>query len=160
VVHIQQINYVKLNDFGAFPQIYESFKRMNLEQISEWFQNLNIFNDNFPDTRIPSALINDENKLFEENIEAKLKEIESIQINIDEHYDRIQMLEDHHKIVQDEIDIIQRLLTARRTEETTEQSHTNIDISEVRRMEKLTEILENDLIRFKKRKNHFEVIYI
>jgi hypothetical protein len=82
-------------------------KMISLQQISAWFRNINLFNDDFPDTRIPAALINDENNLLEESVEAKIKEIESIQLNIDEHNDRIQMLEDHHKIVQDEIRIIQ-----------------------------------------------------
>ena len=79
----------------------------SLQQISAWFRNINLFNDDFPDTRIPSALINDENNLLEESVETKVKELESIQLNIDEHSDRIEMLEDHHKIVQDEIRIIQ-----------------------------------------------------
>jgi hypothetical protein len=67
-----------------------SDKMMNLQQISEWFRNANIFND---DTRIPAALSNNENKLLEESVEAKLKEIGSIQLNIDEHIDRIQIIQ-------------------------------------------------------------------
>ncbi len=43
---------------------------------------------------------------MEKSVEAKIKEIESIQLSIDEHNDRIQMLQDHYKIVQDEIRII------------------------------------------------------
>ncbi len=82
----------------------ESLVNMNLEKISEWFRN---FNDEFTDTRIPSALSNDENKFLEESIEVKIKEITSLQLNIDENIDRIQMLEDHQKMVQDEIEIIQ-----------------------------------------------------
>jgi hypothetical protein len=61
------------------------------------------------DTRIPGVLSNDENKFLEERIEAKMKEIISIQINIDENIDRIRMLENHQKLIQDELEIIQVL---------------------------------------------------
>jgi hypothetical protein len=64
-------------------------------------------NDEFIDTRIPNALSNDENKFLEERIEAKMKEITSIQIDIDENRDRIGMLENHQKMIQDELEIIQ-----------------------------------------------------
>lgn len=61
------------------------------------------------DMRIPGVLSNDENKFLEERIEAKMKEIISIQINIDENIDRIRMLENHQKMIQDELEIIQVL---------------------------------------------------
>jgi len=84
---------------------------MNSQQIPEWFQNINFFNDEFTDTRIPAALSNNENKLLEENVEIKIKEIASKQLNIDENIDRIRLLEDHHKIVQDELQTIQVFIT-------------------------------------------------
>ncbi len=59
------------------------------------------------DTYISSALSNDENKFLEENIEAKLKEITSLQIEIDENIDRIHMLENHQKMIEDELRVIQ-----------------------------------------------------
>jgi hypothetical protein len=61
------------------------------------------------DMRIPGVLSNDENKFLEERIEAKMKEITSIQIDIDENIDRIRMLENHQKMIQDELEIIQVL---------------------------------------------------
>jgi hypothetical protein len=64
-------------------------------------------NDEFIDIRIPSALINDENKFLEERIEAKMKEITSIYNDIDEHKDRIRMLENHQKMIEDELEVIQ-----------------------------------------------------
>jgi hypothetical protein len=73
---------------------------MDFPQISQWF-------DEFPDTRIPGALSNDENQFLEENIQAKRKEITTLQINIDENIDRIQMLKDHQKMTQDELEVIQ-----------------------------------------------------
>ncbi|CAF1211887.1 unnamed protein product [Rotaria sordida] len=129
---------------------------MDFQQMSEWFRNINLFNDEFTDTRIPSALSNEENKLLEENVEAKMKELTSSQLDIVENVDRIQMLEDHQKLVQDELETIQRLLAARQREETTEQTHLNIDIAEMKRIERLTVILENDSIKFRKRKTDFE----
>ena len=105
------LSYSNNNDWRLLLDLRKNriirIKMIGLQQISAWFRNINLFNDDFPDTRIPSALINDENSLLEENVEAKIKELESIQLNIDEHSDRIEMLEDHHKIVQDEIKIIQ-----------------------------------------------------
>jgi hypothetical protein len=93
---------------------YLRFKRrikpvvnMDFQQISEWFRK---FNDEFTDIRIPGALSNDENKFIEENVEAKMKEITSLQNNIDENIDRIQMLENHRKIVQEELEVIQVVL--------------------------------------------------
>ncbi|CAF1117927.1 unnamed protein product, partial [Rotaria sordida] len=80
---------------------------MDFQQMSEWFRNINLFNDEFTDTRIPSALSNEENKLLEENVEAKMKELTSSQLDIVENVDRIQMLEDHQKLVQDELETIQ-----------------------------------------------------
>ncbi len=74
----------------------QSISKMDLQQ-----------NDEFIDTRIPNALSNDENKFLEERIEAKMKEITSIQIDIDENRDRIGMLENHQKMIQDELEIIQ-----------------------------------------------------
>ncbi|CAF4324964.1 unnamed protein product, partial [Rotaria sordida] len=48
------------------------------------------------------------------------------------------------------------MTTARQREETTEQTHLNIDIAEMKRIERLTVILENDSIKFRKRKTDFE----
>ena len=59
------------------------------------------------DIRIPSALINDENKFLEERIEEKIKELSWIYNNIDEHRDRIPMLENHQKMIEDELEVIQ-----------------------------------------------------
>ncbi|CAF1269971.1 unnamed protein product [Adineta steineri] len=130
---------------------------MNLQHIPTWFKNINFFRDEYIDTRIPAALINDENKLLEENVEAKIKEITSKQLDIDENIDRIQLLENHHKIIQDELRTIQRLLMVRRTEETTEQSHIDIDLNEIQRLKRLTMSLDTELIRFTKRKINFEM---
>ncbi|CAF3985573.1 unnamed protein product, partial [Adineta steineri] len=130
---------------------------MNLQHIPTCFKNINFFHDEYIDTRIPAALINDENKLLEEDVEAKIKEITSKQLDIDENIDRIQLLENHHKIIQDELRTIQRLLIVRRTEETTEQSHVDIDLNEIQRLKRLTMNLDNELIRFNKRKTSFEV---
>jgi hypothetical protein len=80
---------------------------MNLQQISKWFRSVNLSDNEFTDTRIPAALINDENKFLEDNVEAKTKEITSIRLDIDENIDRIQMLENHQKVVQDELGAIQ-----------------------------------------------------
>lgn len=74
----------------------QSISKMDLQQ-----------NDEFIDTHIPNALSNDENKFLEERIEAKMKEMTSIQIDIDENRDRIHMLENHQKMIQDELEIIQ-----------------------------------------------------
>jgi hypothetical protein len=38
-----------------------------------------------------------------------MKEITSVQIDIDENIDRIRMLENHQKLIQDELEIIQVL---------------------------------------------------
>ncbi|CAF4713825.1 unnamed protein product, partial [Rotaria magnacalcarata] len=76
---------------------------MNFQQTSECFRNMNFLNDKFTDTRIPSALSNEENKLLEESVEAKMKELSSLQLDIVENMDRIQMLDDHQKLVQDEL---------------------------------------------------------
>ncbi|CAF2405381.1 unnamed protein product [Rotaria sp. Silwood2] len=129
---------------------------MDVQPMSEWFRNINLFNDEFTDTRIPSALSNEENKLLEENVEAKMKELTTLQLDIVENSDRIQMLEDHQKLVQDELETIQRLLAAHRREDTTEQTHLHIDIAEMQRTERLITILENGLIKFRKRKTDFE----
>ena len=80
---------------------------MDFQAISEWFRNENFFNDQTTNIRIPSALINEENKLLEENVETKVKELVSLQLDIVENADRIKMLEDNQKLVQDEIDSIQ-----------------------------------------------------
>ncbi|CAF5036560.1 unnamed protein product, partial [Rotaria magnacalcarata] len=80
---------------------------MNFQQTSECFRNMNFLNDKFTDTRIPSALSNEENKLLEESVEAKMKELSSLQLDIVENMDRIQMLDDHQKLVQDELATIQ-----------------------------------------------------
>ncbi|CAF0975474.1 unnamed protein product [Rotaria sp. Silwood1] len=129
---------------------------MDFRQESEWFRNMNLFHDEFTDTRIPSALSNEENKLLEENVEAKMKELTSLQLDIVENSDRIQMLEDHQKLVKDELETIQRLLAAHRREETTEQTHLDIDTAEIQRTEQLITILENDMIKFRKRQTNFE----
>ena len=70
----------------------------------QWFRD---FNDEYTDTRIPSALSNNENKLIEENIESKLKELTSLQLNLDENLDRIEMIENHQKMIEDELGYIQ-----------------------------------------------------
>ncbi|CAF4852873.1 unnamed protein product, partial [Rotaria sp. Silwood1] len=129
---------------------------MDFRQESEWFRNMNLFHDEFTDTRIPSALSNEENKLLEENVEAKMKELTSLQLDIVENSDRIQMLEDHQKLVKDELETIQRLLATHRREETTEQTHLDIDMAEIQRTEGLITILENDMIKFRKRQTNFE----
>lgn len=49
------------------------------------------------------------------------------------------------------------MLAARRREETTEQTHLNLEISEINRMERLLTTLENDSIKFQKRQIDFEV---
>jgi len=77
---------------------------MDFQQIAEYFGN---FKDELTETRVPGAVINDENKFIEENITAKIKELSSLQLDIDENLDRIHMLENHQKIVQDELGIIQ-----------------------------------------------------
>ncbi|CAF4239367.1 unnamed protein product [Rotaria magnacalcarata] len=84
---------------------------MNFQQTSECFRNMNFLNDKFTDTRIPSALSNEENKLLEESVEAKMKELSSLQLDIVENMDRIQMLDDHQKLVQDELATIQVILS-------------------------------------------------
>lgn len=70
---------------------------MNFQQLSEWLT----------DIRIPGALSNEENQFLEESIEAKVKDFSSIQLDIEENLDRIRMLEDHRRLVQDELQIIQ-----------------------------------------------------
>ena len=59
------------------------------------------------DIRIPGALSNEENQFLEESIEAKVKDFGSIQMDIEENLDRIRMLENHRRLVQDELQIIQ-----------------------------------------------------
>jgi hypothetical protein len=49
------------------------------------------------------------------------------------------------------------LLAACRTEENTERSHVNIDTAEIKRIERLILNSENDLKRYTKRKNDFQV---
>lgn len=71
---------------------------MDFQQISD---------DGITDIRIPGVLSNEENKFIEESIEAKMKELSNLQLNIDENIDRIHMIENHQKIVQDELGIIQ-----------------------------------------------------
>lgn len=83
-----------------------SLIQMNSQEISQWFRN---FTDDFTDFRIPSALSNEENKFLEENIEAKTKELSNIQLDINENLDRIQMIENHQKNIQDELEMIQVL---------------------------------------------------
>ncbi|UJR21235.1 hypothetical protein I4U23_024330 [Adineta vaga] len=129
---------------------------MDFQNISNWFRNRDFFDGEYIDARIPAALSNDDNRLLEENVEAKVKELASKQLDIDENIDRIQLLEDHHKIVQDEIQTIQRLLTARRMEETTEQLHFDIDLAEIQRLERMNTNLDYQLMKFTKRKTSFE----
>lgn len=80
---------------------------MDFHQMSNWLQNMNLFNDEYTDTRIPSVLSNEENKLLEENVEIKMKELSKLQSDIVENTDRIQMLENHQRLVQDELGAIQ-----------------------------------------------------
>lgn len=70
---------------------------MNFHQFSDWPT----------DTRIPGVLSNEENQFLEERIEAKVKDFTSIQLDIEENLDRIQMLDNHRKLVHDELQIIQ-----------------------------------------------------
>ncbi|CAF1386454.1 unnamed protein product [Rotaria magnacalcarata] len=130
---------------------------MNFQQTSECFRNMNFLNDKFTDTRIPSALSNEENKLLEESVEAKMKELSSLQLDIVENMDRIQMLDDHQKLVQDELATIQRLLAARRREETTEQTHIDLDTVEIQRTERLIIAMDNHLMQVRKRQTNFEI---
>ncbi|CAF0873509.1 unnamed protein product [Adineta ricciae] len=129
---------------------------MNFQPLSNWFRSRKTFDDEYVDTRIPAALSNDENRLLEENVEAKTKELARKQLDIDENIDRIHLLEDHQKIVQEEIQTIERLLAARRAEKTNEQSYLNIDIVEIRRLERLNGHLDDQLKKFIMRKTHFE----
>ena len=80
---------------------------MNFQPLSNWFRNREAFDDEYVDTRIPAALSNDENRLLEENVEAKTKELARKQLDLDENIDRIHLLEDHQKIVQEEIQTIE-----------------------------------------------------
>ena len=75
--------------------------------MSDLLRDASLLNDDFTDTRIPAPLSNDENKLLEENVEAKMKDIAFIQATIDENVDRIGMLEDHQRAVQDELSVVQ-----------------------------------------------------
>ena len=58
------------------------------------------------DRRIPAALSNDENKILEENVDDKLKELSAVQLDIDENTDRCQMLEDHQKVLKEELEAL------------------------------------------------------
>ena len=58
------------------------------------------------DRRIPAALSNDENKILEENVDNKMKELTAIHLSIDENIDRSQMLEDHQKVLEEELGVL------------------------------------------------------
>ena len=59
------------------------------------------------DERIPIALSNTENKLLEERIELKSKQCVDLQIQREENLERIQLIEQHLKRIEDELTSIQ-----------------------------------------------------
>lgn len=59
------------------------------------------------DERIPIALSNTENKLLEERIELKSKQCVDLQIQREENLERIQLIEQHQKRIEDELTSIQ-----------------------------------------------------
>ena len=63
---------------------------------------INQLEDELIDIRIPTALINDENRILDADLQVKSELILSKQLEIDEHLDRIRMLEEHEKIINEE----------------------------------------------------------
>lgn len=59
------------------------------------------------DERIPIALSNTENKLLEERIELKSKQCVDLRIQREENLERIQLIEQHLKRIEDELTSIQ-----------------------------------------------------
>lgn len=66
-----------------------------------------IDDDCFSDIRIPEVLINEENRILEESLRQKSNDLSRKQSEIDEDRDRIRLIEEHRKIVEEEIRMIE-----------------------------------------------------
>ena len=62
--------------------------------------------------RLGLPVANTENKLLEAEVQGKEKEINSLQLNIDEHKDRVQAISDHLRNVRQELQQTQVCLHA------------------------------------------------
>ena len=59
------------------------------------------------DNRLAIDLSNEENQILEENVEKQCEQLFLIESQIEENYQRIRMLNEHRKIIDDELKTIQ-----------------------------------------------------
>jgi hypothetical protein len=80
---------------------------MDPHTIFPLFRMINQSGNELTDAHIPAALCNHENRSLDEHVQVKLKELSVMQCEIDENIDRVRMLEEHEKIIVDELATIQ-----------------------------------------------------
>ncbi|CAF0912772.1 unnamed protein product [Didymodactylos carnosus] len=89
-------------------------------------------------------------------VESKTKQVICLQGTIDENVDRIRMLDNHYKAVDDELASTQRLLAAHRIKTTTDNMLIENDKIEIKRLKFQMKTIDHDLTKFSKRKLKFE----
>ena len=123
-----------------------------------------------------SILADHHNQLLQQSIQAKSQQLAAKQVEIDEHQDRIQMIQQHHTIIHDELTTIQvwtgqrerkiwsfssfpfqRLLFIRHTHQSNERSHLDLHRLHLNRLQTSTAHLEQQALQVTDRKRTFQV---